>query len=274
MPSLVLRVEVERAGAEILGDALLEHGAQAVSLEALDSPFTELKVLFTAGEDPARALAQALTQCGVSATRHVSVEVLADEDWVGRSQAQFAPSRTGRLWVGASWHEPPPAVVVVRIDPGLAFGTGSHASTRLVLGFLDRTIAGGERVLDYGCGSGILGIAAAKLGAARVDAVDIDPGAVEVTRENARINGVSLQSCLPARLAAGQYDLVLANILARPLIELAAELSERTAPAGRLALSGVLDWQAGEVIAAYSAEFDMSVTASDEGWALLSGKRR
>lgn len=274
MPSLVLRVEVERAAAEAMSEALLEAGAQAVSLEALDGPFTVLSVLFAEGGEPARALEQALAQCGATRARHASVELLPDEDWVRRSQAQFAPVQCGRLWIGASWHEAPREGVTLRIDPGLAFGTGSHVSTRLVLGFLEHAIAGGERVLDYGCGSGILGIAAAKLGAARVDAVDIDPGAVEVTRENARTNGVSLYACLPAALAAGKYDVVLANILAQPLIDLAPALAARTRSRGRIALSGVLERQASEVLQAYGREFDMTVQVREEGWALLTGTRR
>jgi ribosomal protein L11 methyltransferase len=274
MASLVMRVELERAVAEAVSDALLEAGAQAVSLEALDCPFTQLSVFFDEASDPARTLERALGQCAAGAARHVSIESLADEDWVRRSQAQFTPVRVGRLWIGASWHEAPPALATIRIDPGLAFGTGSHASTRLVLAFLDHAITGGERVLDYGCGSGILAIAAAKLGAARVDAVDIDPAALEVTRENARTNGVSLDACLPASLAAGNYDVVLANILAQPLVELAAELAQRTTRGGRIALSGVLDRQAGEVLEAYRRDFEMIVGAREEGWALLSGARR
>jgi ribosomal protein L11 methyltransferase len=162
----------------------------------------------------------------------------------------------------------------VRIDPGLAFGTGSHPTTRLVLGFLERTIRGGERVLDYGCGSGILAIAAAKLGASRVDAVDVDPGALEVTRENARANAVTVVASLPEALAAGRYDALVANILAQPLIELAPALARQAGQGARLALSGVLETQAAEVAQAYAAHFDMAIGAAEDSWVLLTGVRR
>jgi ribosomal protein L11 methyltransferase len=164
--------------------------------------------------------------------------------------------------------------VVVRLDPGLAFGTGSHASTRLVLRALEKAIQPGDRVLDYGCGSGILAIVAAKLGAGDVAALDIDPQALDTTRENARINGVSLRVALPGQLPEGTYDMVLANILAGPLIALEAQLAARTRAGGRLLLSGILQSQAAEVAAAYGRSFETSVGAAEEGWALVEGRRR
>jgi ribosomal protein L11 methyltransferase len=163
---------------------------------------------------------------------------------------------------------------VVRLDPGLAFGTGSHPTTRLVLGELESRLRGGERVLDYGCGSGILAIAAARLGAAAVDAVDIDPQAVTTTAENADANGVALRAFLPEALPPGTYDCVISNILAQPLIVLAPLLAARAAPGARIALAGLLDAQAEEVAAAYRGDFDMAVAASLDGWALLAGVRR
>ena len=156
------------------------------------------------------------------------------------------------------------------IDPGLAFGTGTHPSTKLVLAYLERTIRGGERVLDYGCGSGILAIAAAKLGAAHVDGVDVDPQAVETAAANAIANGVDLHATLPDALAAADYDLVVSNILAQPLIVLAPLLAAR---GRRLALSGILDQQAEEVMQAYRPSLEMTVAASDERWVLLEGVR-
>jgi ribosomal protein L11 methyltransferase len=180
-----------------------------------------------------------------------------------------------KIWIVPSWHEPPdPRAVVVRLDPGLAFGTGSHASTRLVLQYLEKCIKTGDRVLDYGCGSGILAIVAAKLGAGEISAVDIDPQALDTTAENARINGVRLRVALPGQLPAGTYDMVLANILAGPLIALEAQLAAHTRSGGRILLSGILQSQAGEVGAAYARDFEISVTATEEDWALVEGVRR
>lgn len=275
MPWLSLRVEVDRAGADALSDALIEAGAQSVAVERPDSATNVLNALFTEHADPDLALASAVRASRVEVRARLGTERVADEDWVRSSQAQFAPFRVGRLWIGATWHTAPgDAAAIVRIDPGLAFGTGSHPTTRLVLGFLERFVRGGERALDYGCGSGILAIAAARLGAGPIDAVDIDPQAVQVTAENARANGSDLRACLPGALPNGRYDLVVANILALPLIELAPELSALTRAGGRLALSGILDSQAEEVRAAYAPAFDMAIDEQQEGWALVHGVRR
>jgi ribosomal protein L11 methyltransferase len=275
MPWLALRVEVERGAADALSDALIEAGAQSVAVEWPERPIPIVNALFTEQMDPDQALSAATEATGLQIRAHLGIEQVADEDWVRSSQAQFAPFRVGRLWIGATWHEAPGDVSAsVRIDPGLAFGTGSHPTTRLVLGFLERFVREGERVLDYGCGSGILALAAAKLGAGPIDAVDIDPQAVEVTRANARANGVALRPSLPEALEPGSYDLVVANILALPLIELAPALSARTRPGGRLALSGILDSQTEEVRAAYASAFEVTIAERDEGWALVQGVRR
>jgi ribosomal protein L11 methyltransferase len=275
MPSLALRVEVEHAAAEALSDALLDAGAESVSVEAFDSPRAVVSALFNELGDPGGALAAALERCGARASAPFSINRLEDDDWVRRSQAQFTPLRVGRLWIGASWHTPPlDAAYILRIDPGLAFGTGSHPSTRLVLGFIEHVMKGGERVLDYGCGSGILAIAAAKLGAAKVDAVDIDAKAIEVTRNNARTNGVQLDAQLPEALSPGRYGLVMANILSQPLIALAPLLAARTQRGGRIALAGLLDTQAEEVRQAYEPAFEMAVGGREESWLLLHGVRR
>jgi ribosomal protein L11 methyltransferase len=275
MASLALRVEVEHATADALSEALLDAGAESVAIESLDGPRAVLSALFAQSTDPAGALAQALERCRASLHLPFSVQALADEDWVRRSQAQFEPLQVGRLWVGASWHQPPAGVGhVVRVDPGLAFGTGSHPTTRLMLAFLERTIRGGERVLDYGCGSGILAIAAAKLGASHVDAVDVDPVALEVTRENARANAVTVVASLPEAFAGGRYDALVANILAQPLIDLAPLIAGQAGQGARLALSGVLGSQAKEVAEAYAAHFDMAIGPADESWVLLTGVRQ
>jgi ribosomal protein L11 methyltransferase len=275
MAWLALRVEVERGAADTLSDALLEAGAQSVAVEWPERPITVVNALFAEQADPDHALSAATEATGLQIRARLGIERVADEDWVRSSQAQFAPYRVGRLWIGATWHEAPgDASAVVRIDPGLAFGTGSHPTTRLVLGFLERFVREGERVLDYGCGSGILALAAAKLGAGPIEAVDNDPQAVEVTRANARANAVALRPSLPEALEPGSYDLVVANILALPLIELAPALSARTRRGGRLALSGILDSQADEVGAAYASAFEVTISEREEGWALVQGVRR
>jgi len=267
MPLLALRVEVERAQAEALSEALMESGAQSVSIEAPEATHPVLSALF--GD------AATLEACRALLPNAGAAQEVGEQDWVRASQAQFEPWRAGRLWIGATWHEAPAdATAALRIDPGLAFGTGSHPTTRLVLGFLEKEIRGGERVLDYGCGSGILAIAAAKLGARSVDAVDIDPVAVEVARANARANSVEIGCSLASELAARHYQVVVANILARPLVDLAPVLREHVAAGGRIALAGVLEEQAEEVADAYRPAFDIGRAAGEEGWVLLAGRRR
>jgi len=275
MPWAALSVEVEREWADALSDALIEAGAHSVAVEWPDSPANVLKALFDEHADPDDALRAAVAASGARIRRRVGVERIPDEDWVRTSQAQFVPFRVGRLWIGASCHAAPAdASAIVRIDPGMAFGTGSHPTTRLVLRFLEHLVHGGERLLDYGCGSGILAIAAAKLGAGPVDAVDIDEQAVEVARDNALANGVAVAASLPDGLAAGRYDLVVANILAQPLIDLAPALAGRLRTGGRIALAGILEGQAEEVRAAYAATCDMAIGEREEGWALVHGVRR
>jgi ribosomal protein L11 methyltransferase len=276
---LAITVELEPAQAEALSEALIEAGARSVDLEIdpeAGATRTRLTALAERGTDPRQLLASAARCAGIPSPDFRTGE-LADEDWVRLSQAQFGPVRAGeRLWVVPSWHTPPadPQAIVVRIDPGLAFGTGSHPSTRLVLRRLEETIQGNERVLDYGCGSGILAIAAGKLGAGRLDAVDIDRLALRVASENARLNGVTLHTALPEELAPGAWDLVLANILAGPLIALAPELALRTRQGGCVLLSGVLLSQVEEVCAAYAKNFEISVPANEGDWALIEGARR
>jgi len=267
MPRLALRVAVPGAAAEALSEALLEAGAESVSLESPDSSQPMLSALV--------ADAAALERCRALLPPTCTLDDVADQDWVRASQAQFQPLAVGpRLWIGASWHEPPQAMpAVVRIDPGLAFGTGSHPSTRLVLAFLEDAVQGGERVLDYGCGSGILAIAAAKLGAGRVDAVDVDPQAIAATRANAQANVVVVQACAPEALAPCRYDVVVANILALPLIVLAPALAARTEAGGAIALSGILESQGAEVATAYAPWFELRMVSVEEGWVLLAGKK-
>jgi len=275
MPWLALTVEVDGAQIEALSEALLESGAQSVSVDAIEALRPSITALLGADADPAAVLAAAARASGLVGAPRFALSRVDDQDWVRRSQAQFSPLSIGaRLWIGPSWHEPPAGVAAaVRLDPGLAFGTGSHASTRLVLQFLERSLHGGESVLDYGCGSGILAIAAAKLGARQVDAVDLDPQALEATDANARANGVAVRVAAPEALPAARYDVVVSNILAQPLMLLAPLLASRTAPGGRIALSGILQDQAREVSQAYAGWFEIAASAQ-EGWALLEGTRR
>jgi ribosomal protein L11 methyltransferase len=274
MPWLGLTLELDAAGAEAFGDALLEAGAQSVSLDAPDAARPTLHAVLARDADAAGLVRRVSASLGLAPPDFSTVEI-ADEDWVRKTQAQFAPIEIGaRLWIGPTWHRPPADRIAVQLDPGLAFGTGTHPTTRLVLCYLERILRGDERLLDYGCGSGILAIAAAKLGAARVDGVDVDPQAVETAAANARANGVALRAALPGALAAETYDIVVSNILAQPLMLLAPLLAARTAPGGRLALSGILESQAGEVCAAYAAFFDMKVEAVEDAWALLAGIRK
>jgi ribosomal protein L11 methyltransferase len=278
VPWLAISLELEPAPADAMSEALIEAGADSVALDPVNGAAggrMRLTALAVAGADAAAlvaaaARAAALPLPGFSAAR------FEDEDWVRRSQAQFGPIRVSeRIWIVPSWHEPPdPQALVVRLDPGLAFGTGSHASTRLVLQALEKTIKTGDRVLDYGCGSGILAIVAAKLGAGDIAAVDIDPQALDTASENARSNGASLRVALPGQLPEGTYDMVLANILAGPLIALEAQLAARTRKGGRVLLSGILQSQAADVVAAYARDFEAAVGANDEGWALVAGTRR
>jgi ribosomal protein L11 methyltransferase len=274
MPWLALTLELDAQVAEPFSDALLEAGADSVLLDASATARQRLTALLGAAVAPQTVLARAARACGIP-TPDFTTATLDDCDWVRRSQAQFVPLALDRLWIGPSWIAPPvDARAVLRIDPGLAFGTGSHPSTRLVLRFLEDTLRGGESVLDYGCGSGILALAAAKLGAGRVDAVDSDPQAVQTCSENAAANGVALRASLPEALPPWSYDIVVANILADPLMILAPVFTTRTRPGGWLALAGILDHQAKELSAAYADAFRLRTLATDEGWSLLGGTRQ
>ena len=283
MAWLAITLELDPPHAETLSDALLEAGAASVCLESTSpdpatlEPGARMRVvaLAAAGADAA-ALVEAAAALASIAPPPFTLAPVEDEDWVRRSQSQFGPIRVSdRLWIVPSWSTPPdPAAIVVRLDPGLAFGTGSHVSTRLVLQYLERHMRVGERVLDYGCGSGILAIVAGKFGASEIAATDIDPQALETTVANAADNGVALRVASPDSLPPGAYDLVLANILAGPLITLEPLLAERTRKGGRIALSGILESQAAEVADAYARDFDASVLALEEGWALVGGTRR
>lgn len=296
MPWQSVRILVDSDQAEPLSDALMEAGALSVSLEDADAgtvdetplfgepdhPSAELwphsiaVVLLEADANVTQTLRAAAAQAGVAAPLDYTVETVAEQDWVRLTQAQFDPIPISpRLWIVPTWHEAPDSRALnLKLDPGLAFGTGSHPTTRLCLRWLDANLRGGETLLDYGCGSGILAIAAAKLGARRVEGVDIDPQAVSASRDNAALNEVDARFGLPGELAAGEYDVVVANILTNPLKAMAPLLAGRVRSGGVLVLSGILAEQAEDVMAVYRPWFVFDAPATDEGWVRLVGVKR
>jgi len=286
--ALVLVVKAEEA--DHLSDALLDAGALSVGCEdaraepaAEAPPFdgsgesvswarVRLTALCKAQPEPEQLLLRACNRAGIAVPVHELCPV-PDEDWVAKSREQFGPIRvSSHLWIVPTWRQAPePDAINLVLDPGLAFGTGAHPSTRLCLQWLERSIAGGETVLDYGCGSGILTIAALKLGARRAVGVDIDPDAVGTARANARRNDVAgefLEVCAPLTFTA---DVVIANILANPLKVLAPMLASRCRHGGQIALSGILSDQASEVESCYSPWIAFAPPAEAEGWVCLSG---
>ena len=296
MPWQSVRILVDSDQAEPLSDALMEVGALSVSLEDADAgtvdetplfgepdhPSAELwphsiaVVLLEADADVAQTLRAAAAQAGVAAPLDYTVETVAEQDWVRLTQSQFDPIPISpRLWIVPTWHEAPDSRALnLKLDPGLAFGTGSHPTTRLCLRWLDANLRGGETLLDYGCGSGILAIAAVKLGAREVEGVDIDPQAVSASRDNAALNEADARFGLPGELAAGEHDVVVANILTNPLKAMAPLLAGRVRSGGVLVLSGILTEQAEDVMAVYRPWFVFDAPATDEGWVRLVGVKR
>ena len=291
---IAVRFDVEAAAADRWSDRLLEAGA--LSVDAADPradtadesavfdepgvagerwwPTARLTSLLESRTDPARFMsrAAALAEAPVPA---YETFLVADRDWVRSTQAQFAPLRIeDDLWIVPTWCAPPnPAAVNVMLDPGVAFGTGSHPTTRLCLAWLRRHVKRGCSVLDYGCGSGILAIAAARLGAARVTGVDIDPQALRASATNAARNDVDVEFVHADAMRDGRFDIVIANILANPLRLLAPTLAARTERGGAIALAGILAPQAAEVCAAYARWFPLTTWRDGDGWVLLSGRR-
>ncbi len=233
-----------------------------------------LRALFEDEAAAERAATLLLAQDWTEGLSLQALEPVAEQDWVRITQSQFGPVEiTPSFWIVPSWHEPPAAAErVIRLDPGLAFGTGTHPTTRMCLRWIAANARPWSRVLDYGCGSGILAIAAALHGAAAVDAVDIDPAAVDSTRANATANGVTLNAGLPDA-AGGAYPLVLANILATPLKLLAPLLAGFVAPGGSLVLAGILERQADELKAAYAPFLTLEVSDREDGWILMTASR-
>jgi ribosomal protein L11 methyltransferase len=291
MPWIQIRLYATAKNANKLSNMLMGLGAQAVTyMDAQDNPVyeplpgetklwgeTQVTGLFDAEEDPAPIIA--FFQRHFGKQMPYKVEQLEDKDWVREWMDHFHPMQFGeRLWICPSWRDvPDPDAVNVMLDPGLAFGTGTHPTTALCLQWLDSIDLTGKTVVDFGCGSGILAIAALKLGAARVIGIDIDPQAIQASRDNAERNGVAdkLELFLPEDQPAGlKADILVANILAGPLRELAPLMNDLVRPAGLLALSGVLETQAVELEQIYGQWFEMDPTAVREEWCRLSGTKR
>lgn len=289
-------LEADAAHAEAFSDALLAAGAISVSVEdaqagtELETPqfgepgssgtsatplweISRIVALFDPAADLSARITVALGDAGIENPPEISFTEVADADWVRLTQSQFDPIRiSDRLWIVPSWHSAPdPTAINLELDPGLAFGTGSHPTTRLCLEWLERETTPGVTLLDYGCGSGILGIAALKLGASDVLGIDIDPAALTAAAANATRNQVGMRFAHSAEALTETFDCVVANILTNPLMLLAPLLTARLKPGGRLALSGVLETQAAQVIAAYAPYLPLAVGAAHEGWVRLEG---
>jgi len=294
MSFLALEFDADAAEAERWADALLDAGALAIDTAdphagsdreiakygepgAADAglwPVCRLSALFGQDTDARNALARASAGMGAAVPAH-TVRAVDDDDWVRKTQQQFQPICVAPgLWIVPSWCEPVEAKAInLRLDPGLAFGTGSHPTTRMCLSWLAQHLAAGETVLDYGCGSGIIGIAAARLGAAVVDGIDVDAQAISASRDNARLNNIVARFDLPGAFDAGKYDVVVANILANPLQLLAPLLAAHVKTGGHIVLSGILEAQAAAVSVAYARWFTIDVWNSEEGWVALAGRR-
>ena len=289
-----LRLRVPQAQVETLSEALEALDALSVSVEDADAHTEAEQALFgepgmpppqpgwerssitalfarqAQAEDASRLLQAQdfFVHCEL-----LGLQAVADQDWVRLTQSQFAPVEiTPEFWIVPTWHEPPAeAKRFIRLDPGLAFGTGTHPTTRMCLRWIARHDLSGQRVLDYGCGSGILAIGAAMHGAAQVEGVDIDEAAVTATRLNAEANHVRLHAGLP-ELAQDQYHTVLANILATPLKVLAPLLCSHVKPGGALVLAGILERQADELKLAYAPHVRLEVSDAEDGWVLMTAR--
>jgi len=268
-----LSVSVEDADADTQAEQAL-FGEPGMPPPRAGWQHSTLKALFAEEAQATEAATLLLAQDWADGVQVQAIGAVAEQDWVRLTQSQFAPVPiTDTFWIVPTWHEPPAAAQkVIRLDPGLAFGTGTHPTTRMCLRWIARHAAPWPRVLDYGCGSGILAIGAALHGAHEIDAVDIDPAAVEATRTNAQANGVALRAGLPDA-AQGEYPLVLANILATPLKLLAPLLTAHMAPGGHVVLAGILQRQADELKAAYAPGLALEVSDQEDGWVLMTAQR-
>lgn len=296
MSWLTLSVQAAADHAEALSESLLAHGALSVDLLDADADTPDEQAIFGEPGEPTSSVWQhnlvnalfeqnadvesilqtCYAELGITAPSAHRIETLEENDWVRLTQSQFDPIRiSSRLWIVPTWHTPTdPKAINIALDPGLAFGTGSHPTTRLCLRWLDGNLRGGETVLDYGCGSGILAIAAMKLGAGSATGVDIDAQAVQASRDNAGANRVRANFFLPDDIRLAQYDVVVANILTNPLRALTPLLSKATKSGGRIVLSGILAAQAAEVARLYAQWFDLAPAVIEDGWCCVSGVKR
>jgi ribosomal protein L11 methyltransferase len=293
---LTLTATVPGQQAEILSDMLMEFGALSVDVHDADAdtpeeqavfgepgepvphlwPHNRVTALFPEGAQIDAVMQQVAHALGLERLPPHRIGTLEDNDWVRLTQSQFEPIPVSqRLWVVPTWHAPSDLHAInIVLDPGLAFGTGSHPTTRLCLRWLDANIKGGESVLDYGCGSGILAIAALKLGAGSAIGVDVDMQAVQASRDNAAANQVAAEFFLPDEAPKQPADIVIANILTNPLRMLAPLLAATTRQGGCIVLSGILSEQSEEVMKIYAQWFNLAPTIMDEGWACVSGVKR
>jgi ribosomal protein L11 methyltransferase len=297
MAWLTLIADTDAQHAEALSEALLERGALSVDLLDADADTPDeqaifgepgepppgvwqhnrISALFDIDQDVSAILQDAATAIGLGQLPEHRIETLADNDWVRLTQSQFEPIPISpRMWIVPTWHTPSdPTAINIVLDPGLAFGTGSHPTTRLCLRWLDNNLTSGVSVLDYGCGSGILAIAAMKLGADSAVGVDVDKQAVIASHDNALANQVeNVQFYLPDNAPKATYDLVVANILTNPLRMLAPLLAGATKQGGQIVLSGILQEQADDVMAIYQQWFDLNPPIFEDGWSCLSGRKR
>ena len=295
MPWKRLSIVVTDTQAEPLGDLMSEFGAVSVSVEpdqdAGSRPIFEpgpgetpiwkvarVTGLFEPDTDLEPVIAAATSNLALSGAPDWQTDTLADQAWERAWMDDFQPLKMGeRLWICPSWLPvPDPDAVNVLMDPGLAFGSGTHPTTAMCLQWLDAHIQGGEQLIDFGCGSGILAIAALKLGASGALGIDNDPQAITASRENAQRNGVDekLATSLAVDATPAPTGLLVANILAAPLIELAPQFSMLVRPGGRIVLSGILATQADEVAARYAPDFDLDPIAHDHEWVRISGTRK
>lgn len=292
MPWIQLKINTQAEYAEQIGDMLSANGAQAVTfVDAKDTPMYEPKPgevmlwpdtqvvgLYDAEYDMPKVIKQLEKAKVLGKNFNHKLDQLEDKDWEREWMENFHPIQFGkRLWICPSWRDvPDPEAVNVMLDPGLAFGTGTHPTTSLCLKWLDGLDLEGKTVVDFGCGSGILGIAALKLGAKKVIGIDIDPQALLASQDNANRNGVGeqIELFLPDKQPAMKADVVLANILAGPLRELRHIITDYCKPGGKLVLSGILDNQADDINQLYAQDFIMEDNAIEGEWARVSGVRK
>lgn len=291
---------VEKDEAEELSDFLMDEGVYSVSIEDADADSEDeaplygepgleperlawnrsrLKILVLADFPIAKVLNKCCDELHFKVPEIEAETVVPDNDWVRITQAQFSPTQISeKLWIVPSWHEPPnPSAINIRLDPGVAFGTGTHPTTHLCLEWLSSHALCGRSVLDYGCGSGILAVAAKKLGADIVMGTDIDPQSIEAAKYNAEQNGVEAGFYLPSKLPDEKFNVVVANILSNPLRILAPALISRVKEGGSLVLSGILERQAEELIELYNglcATLDLKIWETSEGWVCLAGQKK